>query len=160
MSLRLHRLERERILEQAVGVAHLQSVGRGAIHPAGKPDGARRALFLPRLDESFGFHAGKKDVHRAALHRATRPLDQLEAESLAIFQQIEEEGLSSGYRRKPCFAHVRAILHSVSIVSSPVSKPTLLTGYSAVSPGFNSRTSTPCKATSALKFEGVPVSSG
>src|SRR5688572_16803062 len=159
MSLGLHRLQRKRILQQAVGVADLQAIGGGAIHPAGKADGTRCPLLLPRLDEPLGLHPGQQHVDRAALDRTAGSLDELEAESLAILEQIEEERFTSRNRRKPYVAHVeRSYTGSVSC-QGRCRIPDRL-GYSAVSPGFNSSTSTPFAATRAFKSDGVPVRRG
>jgi len=49
---------------------------------------------------------------------AAGSLDQFEAESLAMFQQIEQKRLGAGDRREPHFSHCGLILHFVRPVSS------------------------------------------
>ena len=49
------------------------------------------ARFLPRLDETLGLHPRQQHVDRATLDRAAGSLDELEPESLAILEQIEQQ---------------------------------------------------------------------
>src|SRR4030095_6307040 len=92
-SFRLGGVECERAAQQAIRIANLQPVRRGAIQTARKADRSRRAIFLARGDKSLRFHAAERHVNGPALETPCGCVDELEAVTLRRFEQIKHQRL-------------------------------------------------------------------